>query len=64
MAGQFKQNIPILAPVTLRAIQTTKNEINAVNKEIEDLNKMIDDKEEQLAVLESIASGDENIIDI
>lgn len=64
MAGQFKQNIPILVPVTLKNIQTTKNEINAVNSEIEDLNKMIDDKEEQLAVLESIASGDENIIDI
>ena len=64
MAGQFKQNIPILAPVTLRSIQTTKNEISTINKEIEDLNKMLSDKEEQLAVLESIASGDENIIDI
>ena len=64
MAGQFKQNIPILAPVTLKSIQTTKNEINATYKEIEDLNKMIGDKQEQLAALENIANGDENIIDI
>ena len=64
MAGQFKQNIPILAPVTLRTIQTTKNEINVLNKEIEDLNKMINEKEEQLKVLENITTGDEDIIDI
>ncbi len=64
MAGQFKQNIPSLAPVTLRSIQNTKNEINTVNKEIEDLNNMIADKEEKVKTLESIASGDENILDI
>jgi uncharacterized protein YlxW (UPF0749 family) len=64
MAGQFKQNIPSLAPVTLRSIQVTKNEINVVNNEVEDLNKMIAEKEEQLKALESIATGDENIIDI
>ena len=64
MAGQFKQNIPSFAPVTLRSIQITKNDINIINKEIEDLNKMIEGKEEQLEILESISSGDENIIDI
>ncbi|MCF6460009.1 DUF881 domain-containing protein [Clostridium sp. Cult3] len=64
MAGQFKQNIPTIAPVTLKSIQVTKNDINTVNKEIEDLNKLIAEKEGQLKILESIASGDENIIDI
>lgn len=64
MAGQLKQNIPILAPVTLRSIQTTKNEINAVKKEIEDLKSLTAQRNEQLKILESIASGDENIIDI
>ena len=64
MAVQFKQNIPSLAPVTINSIQMTKNEINIVKKEIEDLNKMIIDKEEKLKILENIATGDEDIIDI
>ncbi|MCF6466513.1 DUF881 domain-containing protein [Clostridium sp. Cult2] len=64
IAIQFKQNIPIFAPVTLNSIQATKNEINAVNKEIEELKIMIDSKNNQINMLESIASGDENIIDI
>ena len=64
MAGQFKQNIPSFAPVTLRSIQITKNDINSLEKEIEDLNKMIADKEEQLKLLESITNGDENVLDV
>ncbi|QQY80542.1 uncharacterized protein YlxW (UPF0749 family) [Keratinibaculum paraultunense] len=64
MAGQFKQNTPTIAPVTLRSIQTTKDNIDTLNKEIEDLNALLKEKEEQLNVLESIASGDENIIDV
>ena len=64
MAGQFKQNIPTIAPVTLRSIQTTKNNIDTLNKEIEDLNALLKEKEEQLNMLENIASGDENIIDV
>lgn len=64
MAGQLKQNIPILAPVTLRSIQTSKNEINSVKKEIEDLKSLTFKRNEQLKILESIASGDENIINI
>lgn len=64
MAGQFKLNIPTLAPVTLKSIQMTKNDINAVNKEIEDINELLHEKEEQINVLESITSGDENILDV
>src|SRR5690625_3596017 len=64
MAGQLKQNIPILAPVTLRSIQTSKNEINSVKEEIEDLKSLTFKRNEQLKILESIASGDENIINI
>ncbi|HSH36646.1 DUF881 domain-containing protein [Schnuerera sp.] len=64
LAFQFKQTVPYFAPVTLNSIQTTKNEINTINKEIDELNIMIDNKNEQIKMLESIASGDENIIDI
>ncbi|NMB08158.1 MAG: DUF881 domain-containing protein [Tissierellia bacterium] len=64
MAGQFKQNIPILAPVTISSIQAMQNEINAVNKEIEDVKKLTVQRTEQLRILESIALGDEDIIDI
>ena len=64
MAGQFKQNIPSIAPVTLRSIQDTKNEINLLNKETEELEKLIIVKEDQSKIFEGIANGDENIIDI
>mgnify|MGYP000916185889 CR=1 FL=1 len=64
MAGQLKQNIPILTPVTLSSIQATKYEINSVNKEIEDIEKLTMQRTEQLQILEGIALGDEDIIDI
>ncbi|NLW22090.1 MAG: DUF881 domain-containing protein [Tissierellia bacterium] len=64
MAGQFKLSIPNLAPVTLKSIEVTKNELNALYKEIEDLKLMIADKNEQIKMLESIADGDEDIRDI
>lgn len=64
IAIQFKQNIPNFVPVTLNSIQATKYEINAINKEIDELNIMIDRKNDQIRMLESIADGDENIIDI
>lgn len=64
IAIQLKQNIPNFAPVTLNSIQATKSEISAINKEIEELEVMIESKNAQIEMLESIASGDENIIDI
>lgn len=64
IAIQFKQNISYIAPVTLSSIQATRNEINALNKEIEELNAMLKDRQAKIEMLESIASGDENIIDI
>lgn len=64
IAIQFKQSIPSLAPVTLSSIQATRNEINMVNKEIDEFKIMLEDKNEQIKMLESIANGDENIIDI
>lgn len=64
IAIQFKHNIPNFTPVTLSSIKNTENEISTINKEIEELKIMIADKEEQIEMFESIASGDENIMDI
>jgi uncharacterized protein YlxW (UPF0749 family) len=64
MAGQLKQNIPMIAPATLRSIQMSKNEINSVKKETEELRTLTVQRNDQLKILESIASGDENIINI
>ena len=47
IAVQFKQKVPEMIPVTLKSIETTKNEINALYKEIEELKIMIKDKEEK-----------------
>lgn len=64
IATQVKMQLEIHSPVTLKALQTTKAEITATNNEISQLNKIIKMKEEELQLLESIAKGDDNIIDI
>lgn len=63
IATQIKMKLEIYAPVTLKSLQTTRNEINAINNEVTELNKMIKLKEEELEILEKIAMGDNNIID-
>ena len=64
IATQIKMKLDIFTPVTLKSIQTTKSEIASVSNEISELNKAIKMKEEELAVLENIQYGDENIINI
>lgn len=61
IAVQFKQKVPEMIPVTLKSIETTKNEINALYKEIEELKIMIKDKEEKIEMYESILDGNENL---
>ena len=62
IATQMKMKVESYAPVTLKSLQVTKNEINNVNNDIAELNKDIRQKEEELEALESISKGDENII--
>lgn len=64
LAIQLKLKVPEMIPVTLKSIESTKSEINAINKEIEELKIMIKDKEEKIAVYESIIDGNENIADL
>lgn len=64
LAIQFKQKVPEMIPVTLKSIEVTKNEINAINKEIDELKIMIRDKEEKIEMYESIIDGNENIADL
>lgn len=64
LAVQIKQKVPQMIPATLKSIENTKNEINALNKEIEELKIMIKDKEEKIETYESIVDGDENIVDL
>lgn len=64
IATQLKSNVEVYAPVTIKSIQNTKAEIDTIKREIEELNKTIESKEEELEVLQSIAQGDENIIDV
>ncbi len=64
IATQIKMKLETYAPVTLKSLQATKAEIVSINNEISELNKMINVKEEELQLLENIAKGDDNIIDI
>lgn len=64
IATQMKIKVESYAPVTLKSLQMTKNEINMINKELVELNNNIKQKEEELMVLENISKGDENIIDL
>lgn len=64
ISTQMKLKVESIAPVTLKSIQTTKDEINALNNEILEMNKIIEQKEEELEILMNINKGDENIVDI
>lgn len=64
VATQIKMNLETYAPVTIKSLQNTKTEIIAINNEISELNKVIKVKEEELKLLENIAKGDDNIIDV
>ena len=64
IAIQMKIKVESYAPVTINALEMTKKEIVNINTEIVELNKIIQSKEEELAILDSISKGDENIIDL
>lgn len=64
IATQVKMGLEIYAPVTIKSLQITKTEIVTINNEVSELNKIIKVKEEELNLLENIAKGDDNIIDI
>lgn len=64
LASQMKLNLELLAPVTLQSINDTRKELELTRSEINELNRIIDKKEAELATLESIYTGEANIIDI
>lgn len=64
IATQIKANVEDYVPVTIKSIENTKNEIDSLKREIEELSKVVEVKEEEMLVLENIARGDENIIDV
>lgn len=61
---QLKANVETYVPITFQSIENSKAEIESIKKELEDLNHIILVKEEELKVLEDIANGDENIINV
>ncbi len=64
IAIQLKANVEAYVPITLQSIENTRAEIQSIKNELEELNEIILAKEEELKVLEDIANGDENIIDV
>ncbi|NLY46433.1 MAG: DUF881 domain-containing protein [Tissierella sp.] len=64
ISTQIKANVEDYVPVTIRSIENTKVEIEDFKRDIDELKKIIEAKEEELIVLENIAKGDENIIDV
>ncbi|MGM0396372.1 MAG: DUF881 domain-containing protein [Bacillota bacterium] len=64
IASQMKLNVELLTPVTIKSIIDTRKEIEAVKNEIDELVKITAQKETELQTLESISTGDANIIDI
>lgn len=64
LSAQMKLKVELIAPVTLKSIQTTKNEVKLLNSEIFELDKLIEQKEQELSNLENISKGEQNIVDI
>jgi len=64
ISTQIKMKLETITPVTVRTLQSMKDEINSLNNEIAELNNTLKVKQEQLAILENIAKGDDNIINV
>lgn len=64
IATQMKSNVEYYAPVTIKSIENLSSEITAIKTEIDDNDRIIKEKEEELDVLDNVARGDEDIIDI
>ena len=64
LASQMKLNVELLTPVTVKSILDAKKEIVSVRNEIDELEKIALERETKLETLESINTGDANIIDI
>lgn len=62
IAVQMKAKLELYVPVTLAALQTTKQEIEATRQELNELRRIAEAKEEELELLASISQGDINII--
>lgn len=64
ISTQIKMKLETITPVTVRTLQSMKDEINSLKNEIAELNNTLKVKQEQLAILENIAKGDDNIINV
>lgn len=64
IATQIKANVEVYVPVTIQSIQNTKKEIDTIKIQVDELSRIIEAKEEELEVLQNIAFGDENIMDV
>ncbi|HHV38792.1 MAG TPA: DUF881 domain-containing protein [Tepidimicrobium sp.] len=61
---QFKQNIPDLPSITLKSIQETRNEIDAIIDERNSLEELLVEKERKIEELEKMADEDGDIIEV
>ncbi|TJX13340.1 DUF881 domain-containing protein [Tissierella creatinini] len=64
ISTQMKLKVESIAPITLKSLQTTKDEITFLNNEIYEMEKIIEQKEEELQTIMDIHKGEENIVDI
>lgn len=64
IATQMKLNVESYAPVTIKSIQVTKEEINQLKEEIKELDKIEKEKIQELEKLKNVSQGDEDIIDV
>ncbi len=64
ISAQMKLKVESIAPVTLKSIQATKDEITFLNNEIFEMEKIIAQKEDELENLINTHKGEEDIVDI
>ncbi|MCR3956189.1 MAG: DUF881 domain-containing protein [Gudongella sp.] len=64
IASQMKLNVELLTPVTVKSIMDTRKQIDSLRNEIVELEMIVAQREAELQTLESISTGDANIIDI
>lgn len=60
----MKNKVEFYAPVTLKSIQNTKDELKAVSEELEELKVLYEHKKEEFSIIENISKSEEDIIDM
>ncbi len=64
ISTQMKMKVESIAPVTVKSLQTTKDEITFLKNQIFEMENLVKQKEEELENIRNIYEGEEDMVDL